>query len=80
MKVSNFALNLSRGGPYKYTSSNRIATYIGNGMPTFVDKRLCFSDFFTKEELLFYKDEKDIIRQINIFLIILKNLSNWQKR
>ncbi len=65
MKMSNFALNLSRGGPYKYTSSNRIATYIGNGMPTFVDRRLCFSDFFTKEELLFYKDEKDIIRQIN---------------
>ena len=68
MKISYFALNLSRGGPYKYTSSNRIATYIGNGMPTFVDKRLLFSDFFTKEELLFYKNEKDIISQINSLL------------
>ena len=68
MKVSNFALNLSRGGPYKYTSSNRIATYIGNGMPTFVDKKLKFSDFFNKNELLFYKDEKDIIKQISNLL------------
>ena len=68
MKVSNFALNLSRGGPYKYTSSNRIATYIGNGMPTFVDKRLKFSDFFNRGELLFYKDEKDIIKQIKDLL------------
>ena len=68
MKVSHFALNLSRGGPYKHTSSNRIATYVGNGMPTFVDERLCFSDFFTKEELLFYKNEKDIIDQINNLL------------
>ena len=35
-------------------------------MPTFVDKD-CFFNFFTKEELLFYKDEKDIISQINKF-------------
>ena len=65
MKKSYFALNLSRGGPYKYTSSNRIASYVGNGMPTFVDKKLKFSDFFKKDELLFYKNEKDIINQIN---------------
>ena len=65
MKKSLFALNLSRGGPYKYTSSNRIATYIGNGMPTFVDKKLQLSDFFSKNELLFYKNEKDIINQIS---------------
>ena len=64
MKKSLFALNLSRGGPYKYTSSNRIATYLGNGMPTFVDKKLNLSDFFSKNELLFYENEKDIINQI----------------
>ena len=50
MKKCYFALNLSRGGPYKYTSSNRIATYIGNGMPTCVDEKIKFS-----ETLLFSK-------------------------
>ena len=65
MKKSLFALNLSRGGPYKYTSSNRISTYLGNGMPTFVDKKLHLSDFFSKNELLFYENEKDIINQIS---------------
>ena len=65
MKKSLFALNLSRGGPYKYTSSNRIATYLGNGMPTFVDKKLHLSDFFSRNELLFYENEKDIINQIS---------------
>ena len=80
MKESYFALNLSRGGPYKYTSSNRIATYIGNGMPTFVDKRLRFSDFFTKEELLFYKNEKDIIKQIKYLLNIPKKIYQIGKK
>ena len=33
------ALNLSRGKPIKYTSSNRIASLIGNGIYTFIDKK-----------------------------------------
>jgi glycosyltransferase involved in cell wall biosynthesis len=65
MKKSYFALNLSRGGPYKHTSSNRISTYVGNGMPTFVDKKLGFSDFFSDNELIYYENEKDIINKIN---------------
>ena len=76
MRKSYFALNLSRGGPYLYTSSNRIATCVGNGMPTFVDKRLKFSDFFKKDELLFYKNEKDIIKQINTLLKNPKKILN----
>ena len=80
MKKSYFALNLSRGGPYKYTSSNRIATYVGNGMPTFVDKRLKFSDFFKKNELIFYKNEKDIINQINSLLENPKKIFNIGKK
>ncbi len=79
MKNSYFALNLSRGGPYKYTSSNRIATYVGNGMPTFVDKDLKFSDFFNKNELLFYENEKDIIRQISLLIKNPKKIYNIGK-
>ena len=80
MRKSYFALNLSRGGPYIYTSSNRIATYVGNGMPTFVDKRLKFSDFFKKNELLFYKNEKDIIKQVNNLLKNPKKIFNIGKK
>ena len=34
------ALNLSRGMPLRYTSSNRIASLIGNGIYTFIDQKL----------------------------------------
>ena len=33
------ALNLSRGAPTKYYSSDRIAQLIGNGLLTFIDKK-----------------------------------------
>ena len=33
------ALNLSRGKPMKYYSSNRIASLVANGIMTFIDKR-----------------------------------------
>ena len=36
---SKMALNLSRGSPTKYYSSNRIASLIGNGLLAFVDKK-----------------------------------------
>lgn len=66
MKKCNFALNLSRGGPYKYTSSNRIATYVGNGMATCVDEKLKFSDFFSSKEMIFYKNEVDLIKKLEV--------------
>ena len=39
-KISNssMGLNLSRGMPTKYYSSDRIAQLLGNGLLTFVDK------------------------------------------
>ncbi len=45
------ALNLSRGLPIKYTSSNRIASLIGNGIYTFIDKKTRFTDFFDEDEV-----------------------------
>ena len=36
---SKMGLNLSRGKPTKYYSSNRIASLIGNGLLTFIDKK-----------------------------------------
>ena len=45
------ALNLSRGLPIKYTSSNRIASLIGNGIYTFVDKKTQLHNFFNEDEV-----------------------------
>ena len=44
-------LNLSRGKPTKYYSSNRIASLIGNGLLTFIDKKTQLNDFFNKNEI-----------------------------
>ncbi len=63
----SMALNLSRGKPIKHYSSNRIASYIANGLLTFVDEKSKFSDFFTKKELIFYKSEKDLVKKIYFY-------------
>ena len=57
---TKMALNLSRGKPLKYTSSNRIAALIGNGIYTFIDKKTNFNDFFNENEVGSYKDLDDL--------------------
>ena len=48
---SKMGLNLSRGLPTKYYTSNRIASLMGNGLLTFVDKKTQLNDFFKKDEI-----------------------------
>ena len=64
MLICKMSLNLSRGKPLKYASSNRIASYMGNGILTFIDERVKFRDFFNENEMLFYKNEKDLCEKI----------------
>ena len=66
-KVSNsyMGLNLSRGKPIKYYSSDRLAQLMGNGLLTFVDRRTHLSDFFSNNEIVFYKDINDLTYIIN---------------
>ena len=45
LSKSSMALNVSRGRPVKYYSSDRIAQLIGNGLLTFVDEKTYLSDF-----------------------------------
>jgi len=61
---TKMALNLSRGKPLKYTSSNRIAALIGNGIYTFIDKKTNFNDFFNENEVGSYKDLDDLGNKI----------------
>ena len=58
------ALNLSRGIPSKYASSNRIASLIANGIMTFIDKKTKYQDFFNSDEMGFYTDADDLINQL----------------
>ena len=61
---TKMALNLSRGKPLKYTSSNRIAALIGNGIYTFVDEKTKFKDFFNENEVGSYKNLDDLGNKI----------------
>ena len=66
-KVSNssMGLNLSRGKPIKYYSSDRLAQLMGNGLLTFVDKRTQLNDFFNDDELIFYNNIDDLTFKLN---------------
>ncbi len=68
-KISNsyMGLNLSRGDPIKYYSSDRIVQLVGNGLLTFIHQNTFLSDFFSKNELIFYKDINDLSYKLNKF-------------
>ena len=64
---SKMALNLSRINNVKYYSSNRIASLIGNGILTFVDINTKLNDFFSNDEVIFYKNIRDLSEKINLY-------------
>ena len=57
MMICKMSLNLSRGKPLKYASSNRIASYVGNGILTFINRKVKFQELFSENELVFYENE-----------------------
>ena len=61
---SKMGLNLSRGLPTKYYSSNRIASLMGNGLLTFVDKKTKLDDMFNNNEIIMYDNIKDLTEKI----------------
>ena len=64
---SKMGLNLSRGNPTKYYSSNRIASIMGNGLLTFIDKKVQMSDFFNSREIIFYNNIDDLADKIKFY-------------
>ena len=60
---SKMGLNLSRGTPIKYYSSDRITQIIGNGLVTLLDKTR-YGDFFDESEMVFYKNIEDLSEKI----------------
>ena len=64
---SKMGLNLSRGKPTKYYSSNRIASIMGNGLLTFIDENVQMNEFFNKNEIIFYKNINDLADKIKFY-------------
>ena len=64
LKKCSMAINLSRGEPIKYYSSDRLASLLGNGLLTFIHEKYYYQDFFTKNEIVTYKNINDLNKKI----------------
>ena len=62
---SKMGLNLSRGSPIKYYSSDRITQITGNGLVTLIDEKTGYKDFFNENEMVFYKNISDLSEKIS---------------
>ena len=64
---SKMGLNLSRGRPTKFYTSNRLASLVGNGLLTFIDKRTQLNEIFNNKEIVFYDDLNDLSSKIKYY-------------
>ena len=62
---SKMGLNLSRGTPIKYYSSDRITQITGNGLVTLIDAKTQYNEFFSNNEMVFYNNISDLTEKIN---------------
>ena len=76
LNTCSMAINLSRGKPIKHYSSDRIASLMGNGLLTFIHEDYKFNDFFTKNEIVTYKN----ISELNKKLIFYKKNKSLLKK
>ena len=67
--ISNakMGVNLSRGNPIKYYSSDRITQLIGNGLLTFIHKDTHYNNFFSNDEVVFYTSVSNLSEKIQKF-------------
>ncbi len=63
----SMGLNLSRGNPTKYYTSNRIASLMGNGQLTFIDKKTKINEIFNSNEAVFYNSVDDLSEKIKFY-------------
>ena len=80
INICKMALNLSRGKPLKYATSNRIASYVGNGILTFINSKVKFQEFFNNDEMIFYNNEVDLIEKINLLKNDINKINKISKK
>ena len=76
LNTCSMAINLSRGKPIKHYSSDRIASLMGNGLLTFIHEDYKYNDFFTKNEIVTYRN----ISELNKKLIFYKKNKSLLKK
>jgi len=67
IKNYDMGLNLSRGKPLKYYSSDRIVQIIGNGLLCLIDQKTQLSNLIPKNCVVYYKDISDLAKKINFY-------------
>ena len=67
IKDYNMGLNLSRGKPLKYYSSDRIVQLIGNGLLCLIDNKTQLSKIIPKNCAVYYKDIDDLAKKIKFY-------------
>ena len=60
----SMAVNISRGAPIRYYSSDRISSLLGNGLLTFIHEKYYYQDFFSIKEIITYKNIHDLNKKI----------------
>ena len=67
--LSNYkmGLNLSRGKPIKYYSSDRIVQLIANGVLTFIDKKTMLHEIISPKGVVYYSSLNDLIKKIKFY-------------
>ncbi len=83
--LSNYkmGLNLSRGMPLKYYSSDRIVQLVGNGVLTFIDKNTKLNEIISSKGVIYYKNINDLANKIIFFQknpSLIKNISSIGKK
>ena len=74
------ALNLSRGKPIKYTSSNRIASLVANGILTFITAVREEVQLSAENEMKFYKNPQDLLNQMENLKGDIKKIDSISKK
>ena len=74
IKNYDMGLNLSRGKPIKYYSSDRIVQIIGNGLLCFIHKDTRLFEIIPKNCAVYYKDINDLVKKINFYKKNIKKL------
>ena len=72
----SMSINLSRGDPIKYYSSDRIASLLGNGLLVFIHEDYKYQDFLNNNEFVTFKNISDLNKKIKFF----KKNSNLLKK
>ena len=69
-------INISRGKPIKYYSSDRIASLLGNGLLTFIHEDYQYTNFMDKDSIVTYKNIHDLNKKIIYF----KKIKNYKRK